>query len=308
MKDIIPLFCEIDDFILAFEKYQKKKQLPSATDSEKRGRPRSMCLSEIMTILVHFHQSGYYTFKEYYIKHVCQHLQWAFPNLVSYNRFVALMPEALLALSLYLYLRFGICDGISFVDSTVLRVCHNKRISSHRVFAEQAAHGKNSLGWFYGFKLHLLINTQGDLLGITFTPGNTDDRQPVMKLTHNVFGKLYADKGYISQALRQTLQNQDVDLVYKVRKNMKSAPLSDFDSEMLKRRMLIEVVIGELKSGTCLDHTRHRSFVNFQVNMVSALIAYTHHEKKPSLKRYSYKEIHNGFQMIQGGFQMIQNS
>ena len=150
-----------------------------------------------MTILVHFHQSQYRTFKDYYQKHVCQHLRWAFPNLVSYNQFVALMPEVQLPLTIYLYTRFGICDGVSFIDSTPLRVCNNRRIPGHRVFAQQAERGKNSLGWFYGFKLHLLINTHGELLAVEFTPENTDDRSPIVKLTHAVFGKLYADKGYI---------------------------------------------------------------------------------------------------------------
>ena len=287
---IVSLFCEIDDFFLAFENYQARHQLPG-TPSEKRGRPRTLHPSEVMTILVNFHQSGYRTFKDYYLKEVCLHLRWAFPNLVSYNRFVALMPETLLALSVYLYTRFGSCDGVSFMDSTRLPVCENRRIPRHRVFVEQADRGKTSLGWFYGFKLHLLINTQGDLLGAELTPGNIDDRVPVEKLTQSVFGKLYADKGYISKELRQTLKTQDVDLIYKVRKNMKPQPLSTYDEVMLKKRMLIETVIGQLKSQTQLQHTRHRSFLNFQVNILSALIAYTYLEKKPTLKLRVIDEI-----------------
>ena len=297
--EIVSLFCEIDDFFLAYEKYLTHNQLPTTSVSKIRGRPRKLHKSEVMTILVHFHQSQYRTFKDYYHKYVCRHLRWAFPNLVSYNRFVALMPEVLLPLAIYLYTRYGVCDGVSFSDSTPLWVCHNRRIPRHRVFAKQAERGKNSLGWFYGFKLHLLINTQGELLAIAFTPANTDDRSPVVQLTHTLFGKLYADKGYINKELRQTLRTQNIDLVYKVRKNMAQEPLSDYDVEMLKKRMLIETVIEQLKSQTQLDHTRHRSFINFQVNMVSALIAYTHQQKKPSLKHFGYEEIHNGFQMIQ---------
>ena len=187
------------------------------------------------------------------------------------------------------------CDGVSFMDSTRLPVCENRRIPRHRVCVEQADRGKTSLGWFYGFKLHLLINTQGDLLGAELTPGNIDDRVPVEKLTQSVFGKLYADKGYISKELRQTLKTQDVDLIYKVRKNMKPQPLSTYDEVMLKKRMLIETVIGQLKSQTQLQHTRHRSFVNFQVNSVSALIAYTYLEKKPTLKLRVIDESNDEF-------------
>ena len=292
---IVSLFCEIDDFFVAFETYQAHHRFPG-TFPEKRGRPRKLHPSEVMTILVNFHQSQYRTFKDYYLKHVCPHLRWAFPNLVSYNRFVALMPEVLFPLSVYLYTRFGTCEGVSFIDSTPLRVCENRRIPKHCVFAEHAERGKNSLGWFYGFKLHLIINTHGELLWVDFTPANIDDRQPLLKLRQSVFGKLYADKGYISQALRQSLQTQGVNLIYKVRKNMKAPQaLSFFDTEMLKKRMLIETVIGQLKRQTQLQHTRHRSFKNFQVNMVSALIAYTYQEKKPALKFREIQETLDGF-------------
>ena len=187
---IISLFCEIDDFFLAFEKYIAAHQLPRTHPLEKRGRPRRLHTSEVMTLLVNFHQSQYRTFKDYYLKHVCLYLRWAFPKLVSYNRFVALMSEALFPLSVYLYTRLGTCDGISLIDSTRLRVCDNRRISKHRVFTEEAERGRNSLGWFYRFKLHLIINTRGELLSVELTPANTDDRRPVVKLTQRISGKL----------------------------------------------------------------------------------------------------------------------
>ena len=219
--------------------------------------------------------------------------------MVSYNRFVALKSEVMFALSVYLYTRFGTCDGVSFIDSTRLRVCENRRIPTHRVFVEEAKRGKTSLGWFYGFKLHLLINTQGELVSVYLTSGNIDDRRPVVELGCPVFGKLYADKGYISQDLRQTLKTEGVDLIYKVRKNMTPEVLSDFDALMLKKPMLIETVIGQLKSQTQLEHTRHRSFKNFQVNIISALIAYTHRKKKPTLNLCVLDEIKNAVLAIE---------
>ncbi len=279
---MITLFCEIDDFFLALMKHQAEYHLQE-TASETRGRPRSLHPSEIMTILIDFHQSKYRTFKDYYQRHVCVSLRWAFPNLVSYHRFVELKKEALECLSLYLYTRLGSCDGISFVDSTRLPVCHNRRIPSHRVFTKEAERGKTSMGWFYGFKLHLVINSMGELLGVELTPGNTDDRTPVAAWVELLSGKLYGDRGYISAPLRQQLASQDVDLLYKVRKNMDPLALSQTDEVLLKKRTLIESVIRELKSQTQVEHTRHRSFENFQVNVVSALIAYTYLEKKPSL-------------------------
>ena len=205
--------------------------------------------------------------------------------------FFELTAEALPPLWVYLYTRFGNCDGISFIDATALRVCDNRRISAHRVFAKQAALTKNSMGWFYGLKLHLLINSVGELLPVELTSANTDDRVPVEGFSQSLFGKLYGDRGYISKALREKLRAQGICFVYKVRKNMEPLPLSEADTLLLRKRMLIESVIKKLKTQTQLEHTRHRSFKNFQVNVVSALMAYTYLEKKPSLKLRELQEI-----------------
>ncbi len=296
--DIITLFCKIDDFFLLYEQYQAQHQLPEISGtSNTRGRLRCLHPSEVMTILIYFHQHKCKNFKSYYQEHVCGNLRWAFPNLVSYSRFVQLAQEVLMPLSILLNTRFGECNGTSFIDSTPLPVCHNRRISAHRVFADGAERSKTSMGWFYGFKLHLVINDQGELLSAMVTPGNTDDRKPVPQLTKGLFGKLYADKGYINKKLRDKLREGGVSLVYKVRKNMKPEPLSDADAELLKKRMLIEPVNKELKTQTEIQHTRHRSYANFQVNTVAALIAYTYLKKKPSLKRKELKDINYPFPM-----------
>ena len=281
---IVSLFCKTDDFFLAYEAYLVPRSLEDGNPTETRGRPRSLHPSEVMTILIAFHQSGYRTFKHFYERHVCVHWCAEFPNLVSYSRFVQLKKEVLMLLMLYLHAHLGECSGISFVDSTRLRVCDNKRISSHRVFAAHAGRSKTSMGWFYGFKLHLIINEKGDLLGFELTPGNTDDRQPLWELSsERFFGNLYGDKGYISEDLREMLNAQGIKLFYKVRKNMKPLELSVSEEVLLKKRVIIESVIKELKTQTVLEHSRHRSFVNFQVNVVSALIAYQFLENKPSV-------------------------
>ena len=282
---IIALFCEIDDFFLAYEKWQATHCLPKETPPETRGCPRQLHPSEVMTLLIAFHESGYRTLKHFYQRHVCVYWRGEFPHLVSYSRFVQLQEEVLTLLTLYLSAHLGTCSGISFVDSTRLQVCDNKRISSHRVFATAAERSKTSMGWFYGFKLHLLINEQGEILDVELTPGNTDDRRPLPKFAEGLHGSLYADRGYISKDLREMLRAQDVNLVYKVRKNMDPLDLSVSDEVLLKKRMLIESVIKILKTQTQLEHTRQpRSYVNFQVNVISALIAYQLLENKPSLK------------------------
>lgn len=280
-NDIVALFCDTDDFCQGFEPQFKKHLLQDGTI--KRQKKGSLCLSEVMTIIVWFHQSGYRTFKDYYIKEVTGHLGWAFPHLVSYNRFVELIPSALFPLCCYLRTRKGRCSGISFIDSMAIHVCHNRRISSNKVFCDVAKRGKNSVDWFYGFKLHLIVNDQGELLSIRLTQGNVDDRQPVPEIVKGLFGKVFGDKGYISQKLFEELFGQGLQLVTKLKKNMKNKLIPMFDKIMLRKRAIIETIQDQLKNISQIEHSRHRSVVNFLVNLVAALIAYSYREKKPSL-------------------------
>lgn len=279
--DILPVFCDIDDFCQFFEPRWKRQLLSSG--ERRRDRAARLCLSEVMTIIVLFHASSYRNFKAYYTGHVMKHYAGAFPRLVSYQRFVELMPGALVPLCGYLQTRKGRCSGISFVDSTSLRVCHNRRIHSHKVFAGCARRGKTSVDWFFGFKLHLVINDRGELLSLRLTPGNTDDRRPVPGLVKGLFGKLFGDRGYVSQPLFETLYDERVQLVTRLRKRMKGRFISMFDKIMLRKRAVIESVVDQLKNVSQIEHSRHRSVANCFVNLVGGLVAYTWREKKPSL-------------------------
>jgi hypothetical protein len=279
--EIVALFCDIDDFCLRFEPTWQQHLI--AEGSRHRWREQRLCLSEVMTLVVNFHQSGYRTFKDYYLRYVTPHLRWAFPRLVSYTRFVELMAEALLPLCAYLHTRKGRSEGVAFIDSTLLAVCHPKRSRRHRVFAGLARWGRNSLGWGYGFKLHLLINDVGELLACRLTVANVDDRVPVPALVAKVQGKVFGDRGYISQALFDTLFAQGVQLITKLRKDMKQKLLPMLDKLLLRKRALIETVNDQLKNISQIEHSRHRSVTNFLVNLAAGLIAYTYQSKKPSL-------------------------
>jgi hypothetical protein len=279
--DILPVFCDIDDFCQFFEPLWKRRLLSSG--ARQRDRAPRLCLSEVMTIIVMFHASAYRNFKAYYTEQVMKHYAAAFPHLISYQRFVELMPQALVPLCGYLQTRKGECSGISFIDATSLRVCHNRRIHSHKVFEGCARRGKTSVDWFYGFKLHLVINDCGELLGLRLTPGNVDDRRPVPELVKELFGKLFGDKGYISQPLFETLYEDGVHLVTKLKRNMKNRLVSMFDKIMLRKRAIIESVMDQLKNISQIEHSRHRSVANCFVNLLAGLVAYTFREKKPSL-------------------------
>jgi hypothetical protein len=277
--DILPLFCDIDDFCLLFEPLWRRKLL----ETRQRNRPSTLCLSEVMTIVVLFHASSYRNFKAYYTEHVMKRYAWAFPRLVSYQRFVELMPSALVPLCGYLQTRKGECSGISFVDSTSLAVCHNRRIHSHKVFAGCARRGKTSVDWFFGFKLHLVTNDCGELLSLRLTPGNCDDRRPVPEMVKGLFGKLFGDRGYVSQPLFEALFDEGLQLVTRLKTRMKNRLLPLMDKIMLRKRAVIESVVDQLKNISQIEHSRHRSVANCFVNLLGGLIAYTWREKKPSL-------------------------
>lgn len=279
--DILSVFCQIDDFCRRFEPAWRQHSLASA--GKKRNRTSRLSLSEIMTILVLFHDPHYRTFKHFYLRQVREHWQAEFPALPSYSRFVELIPTALLPLYAYLQTRRGSCTGIQFIDSLPIRVCHNRRIHSHKVFAGLAQRGKSSMGWFYGFKLHLVINEQGEVLGLTLTPGQVDDRQPVPQLVHKLWGKLFGDRGYISQKLFEQLWAAGLQLVTKLKRNMKNKLMPLLDKLLLRKRALIECVNDQLKNISQIEHTRHRSAVNGMVNIVAAVVAYTFQPKKPAL-------------------------
>ena len=278
---LVETFCSVDDFCQFFEPHWERKQLESGLC--RRRRKSRLSLSEVMTIIIHFHQSGYRTFKSYYQNYVQVHLRCEFPTLVSYSRFVRLMTRAVVPLVFYLRTCCGQCTGISFVDSTPIQVCHNRRIKRHKVFAGLAERGKTTMGWFYGFKLHLAVNEHGELLAFQLTPGNVDDRKPIPSLLASLFGKVFADKGYISQQLFERLFQDNIQLITGIRKNMQNRLMPWADKLLLRKRSIIETINDQLKNISQIEHSRHRSFINFFVNLIAGLISYCLQPKKPSL-------------------------
>jgi len=287
---MVAIFCDLDDFCRHRLRACSPQLSAAGDDPPKRSRSQSLSLSEVMTILVFFHASPYRTFKHFYFAHMLEQRRGEFPALPSYNRFVELIPMTLLPLCAYLQTRKGQPTGLQFIDSLPIRVCHNRRIGSHRVFAGLAQRGKGSMGWFYGFKLHLVINERGEVLGLTLTPGNTDDRRPVAKLVRNLWGKLFGDRGYLSQELFEQLWNQDLQLITKLKRNMKNKLMPLLDKVLLRKRALIECVNDQLKNISQIEHTRHRSATNGFVNIVAAVVAYTFQPKKPALDLFTKQD------------------
>jgi hypothetical protein len=289
---LLELYCSVDDFWQCFAP-QWEAELLASGQRQRRLRATALHPSELMTIVIAFHTSHYRTFKAYYTEQVQRHWRSEFPHLVSYQRFVALLPTILVPLTTYLQTQLGTCTGVSFLDSTSLAVCHNARIRQHRVFAGRATRAKTSVGWFFGFKLHLVVNDRGELLAFCLTPGDVDDRRPVPQLLRRIqrrFGKLFADRGYISQPLTERLfVEHGVQLITKLRKNMHNRLLDVSDKLLLRKRAIIETIYDQLKNICQIEHSRHRSPVNFLVNLVAGLIAYCHQPKKPALDLDPYR-------------------
>jgi hypothetical protein len=281
MMSLLELFCAVDDFWQAFAPVWHRQQL--ASGQRQRRRTGELCESEMLTILIHFHQARYRDFKTYYIEHVQRFLRAEFPQTVSYARFIQRLPTLLVPLAVLLRTCFGQPTGIAFIDSTALAVCDNHRIPAHRVFVGWAERGKTSMGWFYGFKLHFLINDRGELLALQLTPGNVDDRKPVPALVKRLWGKLFGDKGYLSRPLADQLRAQGIELITKLKKNMKNQLMALSDKLLLRKRSLVETIIDQFKNISQIEHTRHRSPLNAFCHVLAGLVAYCFQPKKPSL-------------------------
>lgn len=282
---ITEIFVAIDDFNQLFESEIKQLRI-ECSHPKKRNRKSKLSDSEIMTILICFHLSRIHNFKAFYKMYLAKHYKHLFPDLVSYERFVQSCPKVMVAMMVFLKTNaLGLCRGICFIDSTPIKVCHIKREKQHRVMKGFATKGKSTMGWFFGFKLHLIINDKGEILSFYLTKANVDDRdmKVISSLTENIFGKLFGDRGYISQKLANYLWNDGIDFIYKVRKNMKKQNLSDVDSILLRKRALVESVNDELKNICSIEHSRHRSATGFLINLISGLCAYHFLPKKPSL-------------------------
>jgi hypothetical protein len=278
--DITALYCCLDDFCKVFEDWEARRLIPSPTTRQRTGK---LSRSEMLFIMVLFHLSAFKHFKAFYHYGIGQQHRACFGDLPHYDRFVSLMPRLFVPLMVLLHSMSGEPSGIYFADSTKLAVCHNRRIHRHKVFDGLAARGKTSMGWFYGLKLHFVINHKGQIMALKITPGNTADSTVLDEITRQLRGKLYADKGYIGRELFTQLWQRGLHLITGIRRNMRNYLMPLADKLMLRKRFGIETVLDTLKSEMGLEHSRHRSVINAMVHVLSCLLAYAFRPGKPSI-------------------------
>lgn len=285
--NLVEIFYCVDEFCKDLHKVMEGHTLDKQCGKKRRNRKFKLNDSEVMTILIAFHLGGYRNLKFFYINYVQKHLVDYFPETVSYNRFVELQQKAMLPLVMFLKMsRLGRTTGISFIDSTPIRVCKNKRIFNHKVFDGIATRGKSTMGYFFGFKLHIVINDRGEIIEFVITPGNVDDREPLKEANFikKLYGKLFADKGYISKELFENLFFNGIQLITGIRTNMKNQLMNMYDKIMLRKRSVIETINDVLKNTCQVEHSRHRSFTGFLTNLIAGLAAYSFLPKKPRIK------------------------
>lgn len=284
---LIQLFCEIDDFTRIYEQKLAGHLLSLTSNSKHSFHKPSLSLSEMMTLEILYHLSGQKCFEYFYRQEVLSgSLHSYFPSAPSYNRFVELKPRMLVALICYLHcLRLGRLLGLYYADSTALKVCHNRRIHCHKVCKATAKRGQCSVGWFYGFKLFLVVNGLGEIVQAFLTPGNVSDgaTATLKRLFRGLTGLAFADKGFVNSKAFPLLFEQGLKLITTIRSNMKNKLVLLQEKMLLKKRGMIESVIDILKSVCNIEHTRHRSPLNMMVNTYAALCAYSTFERKPSI-------------------------
>jgi len=279
---LIEIFCQVDDFCLDFLPAYEAQLITDGVAV--RRRSRRMESSEIITLLLFYHHCRFRNFKHFYTQFAQGYLRSYFPGLVSYSRFIQWLPREMMVLINFVMQRsLGTPTGTQYIDSTPLVVSHNRRIHQHRTFKGLAKRGKSSTGWFFGFKLHLIINDLGEIIAFFITPGNVSDvnHNLVEKLCRGLWGQLFGDKGYISKKLRDKLKDLGMELITKLRKNMKKQTLPLMDRLKLAQRSVIECTVDALKNQAYAEHARHRSFHGFIINVLAAIAAFNFEAKKP---------------------------
>jgi len=252
---------------------------------KQRNRKSRLELAEILTIQIYFHFSGYSNFKTYYKYYALKEFQDCF-FLVKYSQFNKLSNETPFLLDLFLKSRLDNTSQYYFIDATCLPLCNKKRVHSHKVFFKEASLGYSTIhGMFFGFKLHLIVNHDGEIANYALSTAKHHDVKYLVPLAKDLNGKLCGDKGYISDVAQKKLAQQQLKLITHNRKNMLTQNIFyGVEKKMLRHRGIIESVFNKLKNVLRMGTHKSRSVTGFMAHCFSALLAYTFDKRKPSVR------------------------
>lgn len=274
------IFAIVDDFCKVYEDFISHKLLETG---KRRSRAGKLSLSEAISIMIFYHFSEFKHFKVYYNYFVLND-KW-FKNPPCYDRFIQIIPSLFIPIIIIMHYLSGKKTGIYYVDSTHFSVCRNIRIMQHKTFKGLAERGHSSIDWFYGFKLHMIINDKGEIIAIKITQGNIDDRKAFeeMAICKNLKGKCYADKGYLSKDLFTRLYQKGLTLITGIKRNMKNYLMPILDKIFHRKRFIIETIFGYIKEQFNIRPNKHRSTTNFFASLFAAFIAYQIKPTKPHI-------------------------
>jgi len=295
-RQLVAIFCELDDFCKELDKNIAHSLLSSPTKGP-RGPNCCLSISEIMTIQILFQMIGYRNFKTFYTGFMQKYWSHYFPTLPSYTRFVELIARSIFPLTLFTQLKGGQKTGIYYIDSSCLPVCHLKRSKRNKTFDVIAQYGKTSVGWFFGLKIHLVVNHNGELIAFKITQGNRHDASVAQSLLESLQGLAFGDKGYLGKKLFDILFNKGLKLITRKRKNMHDdLKLNSHEQQLLNQRGIIETIFNCLKHKYQIWHTRHRSMINAMSHLIAALAAYA----IEPLKLSAFKLLANDPTVLEG--------
>lgn len=272
---LLQLFCFVSELVRFVE--VRCPQLVGKTNLGRNAKltsPECISLSLYQSVMKQTDVKSYYSFVQGYH-------QSEFPHLPDYSNFLKQQKKLLALSGLLLNVLMAINrsyfknnkEYLMFVDGSEIPVCTNKRIFNHKVTKGIAAKSKSTKGWFYGFRLHILCDREGNLLGIKITPGNVDERKMVVKLLKDLEGILVADAGYISNELQKRLARLNVWFLTGVKRNQKKL-MTQASHTLLKARQRVETTIGILKQRLGLVTSLPRSITGFQVHFIFVCLVY----------------------------------
>lgn len=273
---LVSLYVMVDDVIKTLAASQEfRLRLSSAN---KGGRPPTLTLSEIVALGLFRYALNIKDVKHFH-RHISSHYADYFPKLPNYQNFVSLLNR----ISGYvLFLVLWIChhnkqylsqDDLLIIDTSALKVCEKGRISEHKVCKGLAAIGKTTQGWFYGFKLGLVVDALGHLISVAIGPGNTDDRKFLAPLFQGLQGVGIGDAGFVSKDWAAKLWEQGFMFISDVKKSMKRL-MTKAQHELLRKRQLVEIRLSQLKHRIQQSVSLARSPLGYFSRWVYAVLAY----------------------------------
>ena len=281
MKSLEGMFLAIDNFVNTLF---AQKSLLLRHYYGISGPRSAMSLADTLKLVLAYH-SEVHQFKHFkaFHQYVSQHQREQFPNLLSYSRTNCLRCKVYQLLEALFGFNLGKPTADNLIDSTRIPTTKRHRGKRKRKMLTKANFGYTWSGYYFGFKLHLIINSFGEIIRTEITPAKISDVSQVKKMCQGMTGNLYGDRGYVGKDLREEVENEfGVHLKAKPRKNMSGDYLSKRDKKFLRKcRNIIETVIGMLKRSHDLEHSRHRSNNGFYSNLWGALVAYSFRLDKP---------------------------